>query len=73
MAAPKIDLSGLTPEERLKLIEVLWDSLDPDQAAPMTPELAAELKRRSTEAERDPSGGTPWEEVRASLEDRLRK
>ena len=70
MSAPKLDFSQLTPSERLDLIEALWDSLDPDDAAPITPELAAELDRRSAEAEADPHGGRTWEEVRADLQRR---
>lgn len=71
MASPKIDFSHLTPAERIELIEALWDSLEPGEAAPITPELANELERRSAEAESDPHAGRTWEEVRAKLEKRL--
>ncbi|MBA3343834.1 MAG: addiction module protein [Gemmatimonadales bacterium] len=37
--------SHLTPEERIQLAEELWDSLEPS-AVLLTPELAAELRRR---------------------------
>jgi putative addiction module component (TIGR02574 family) len=71
MASPKIDFSHLTPAERIELIEALWDSLEPDQAAPMTPELANELDRRSADAEANPHAGRTWKEIRAELEKRL--
>jgi putative addiction module component (TIGR02574 family) len=71
IASPKIDFSHLTPAERIELIEALWDSLEPEQAAPMTPELAEELDRRSAEAGADPNGGRIWDEVRVELEKRL--
>jgi len=71
MASPKIDFSHLTPAERIDLIEALWDSLEPGQAAPITPELANELDRRSVDAEANPHAGRPWEEIRAELEKRL--
>jgi putative addiction module component (TIGR02574 family) len=72
MASRKIDFSHLTPAERIELIEALWDSLDPDQAAPLTPELVDELERRRAEAEANPDAGRTWEEIRADLERRLR-
>jgi putative addiction module component (TIGR02574 family) len=72
MANPKIDFSHLSPAERLELISELWDSLDPTEAAPISPDLAAELDRRSAEAERDPEAGRSWEDVKADLERRLK-
>lgn len=71
MASPKIDFSHLTPAERIELIEALWDSLEPGQAAPLTPKLAAELERRGAEADADPHAGRTWDEVMAKLEKRL--
>jgi putative addiction module component (TIGR02574 family) len=71
MASRKIDFTHLTPAERIELIEALWDSLEPGQAAPITPGLANELERRSAEAEADPHAGRTWDEIRAELEKRL--
>ena len=71
MAKPKIDISRLSPSERIELIEALWDSLDPAEAAPITPELAEELERRSAEAEANPAAGRSWDEVREDLKKRL--
>ena len=71
MANPKVDISRLTPSERLELLEELWDSLDPNEAAPMSPELAEELERRSTEAAAEPDGGRDWAQVKADLKRRL--
>jgi len=34
MAAPILDFSHLTPEERIELAEQLWDSLDAGDVAP---------------------------------------
>ena len=47
MAKPEIDINKLTPEERLDLIEELWDSLrgDPEKI-PLTDAQAKELDRR---------------------------
>ena len=71
MAAPKFDLESLSQEERLQLLEELWDSLDPDRAAPISPDLAAELDRRSAEAERTRDAGRPWSDIKADLKNRL--
>lgn len=45
MANP-VDISLLTPAERLLLIEQLWDSLDPSQDLEVTDAQRAELERR---------------------------
>ena len=71
MASPKIDISRLTPGERLELLEQLWDSLDPAEAAPISPELQEELERRSAEAAADPDGGRDWEDVKTEQKRRL--
>jgi putative addiction module component (TIGR02574 family) len=69
MADTKIDFSHLSVAERLKLIGAIWDSLD---LPPESPELLAELERRSEEAEKDPDAGRSWEEIKADLAQRLR-
>jgi len=71
MSAPLVDFSHLTPDQRLQLIGELWDSLDPTRTHELTPEVAAELDRRSAEAEQDPDGGRSWAEVRYELRRRL--
>lgn len=71
MANPKIDFSHLSPVERIELIEALWDSLDPAEAAPITPELAEELERRSAKAEANPAAGRSWDDVHADLKKHL--
>lgn len=64
-----IPLDDLTADERIELIGRLWDSLEPDLAAPMPPALAAELDRREAEADASPDEGEAW----ADLRDELRK
>lgn len=73
MGTPAFDfdaLRRLPVADRLQLVGDLWDSIvqdAPDKAFSMTPELAAELDRRLAEADADPAGGIPWEQVRADL------
>lgn len=79
MSAPRIDfeaLRRLSVPERLQLVADLWDSIAqdaPDEAFPMTPELAAELDRRWAEHEQDPGSAIPWEQVEAELRSRRAK
>jgi putative addiction module component (TIGR02574 family) len=71
MKPASIAIDDLSTEDRIELIGRLWDSLDPAVAAPITPELAAEIDRREAEADRDKSGGIPWHEITAELERKL--
>ena len=62
MAAPILDFSHLTPDERIELAEQLWDSLDAGQVEPDDAQLA-ELRRRRAELAADDDPGEPWEQV----------
>ena len=59
-----IDVSSLTFDERLELLEEIWDSLsvNPD-ALPLTAAQREELDRRLDEIDREGPSGIPWEEV----------
>ena len=66
-------LKQLSVAERIQLVEDLWDSIiedAPDDAFPISPELAAELDRRVTELKANPELGVPWDEVRRSILER---
>jgi putative addiction module component (TIGR02574 family) len=65
-------VDDLTAEERIELIGKLWDSLDPALAAPITPELAAELDGREVEADARPEAGDSWSDIKAELRKKLR-
>ena len=64
MSKLAIEIDELTADERLDLIERLWDSL---RAAPgnlpLTKAQEAELDRRLDELDRDGPSGIPWDEV----------
>jgi putative addiction module component (TIGR02574 family) len=71
MARLEIDINKLTPEERLDLIEELWDSLSTDMTKiPLTGPQARELDRRVAEMDQDDSLGIPWETVLAQIRER---
>jgi putative addiction module component (TIGR02574 family) len=73
MATPAFDfeaLRRLSVPERLQLVEDLWDSIvhdAPDDALPVTPDLAAELDSRLAQHEANPTDVVPWEVARARL------
>jgi len=59
-----IDIANLSAEERLRLLEELWDSLSATpEAVPLTNAQREELDRRLDELDRDGPVGIPWEEV----------
>ncbi len=68
--ASRIDLSELTPAERLSLIDDLWESLSDEVALPISPSLGRELDRRVEQAHRNPEEGRSWEVIRSDLEGR---
>ena len=64
-----IDIHALSPEERLQLIELLWDSLSANpEVIPFTDAQRAELDRRLDDLDRDGPTGIPAEEVLRRLE-----
>jgi len=67
---PVADILELPVQERIRLVELIWDSIAafPDAVA-VTPELKAELDRRLREFDADPDSGFPWDEVKARIKD----
>lgn len=66
------ELMELTPAERIRLAEDLWDSISPENLPSLTAEQIEEINRRLAEHRKDPSTAVPWEEVRARLWARFR-
>jgi len=68
MNEPPVKIESLSRDERLDLLERLWDSLSatPDEV-PVTLAQEAELDRRSKALDRDVADGralgVPWDEV----------
>ncbi len=64
MTAQLAELKKLSVAERLLLVEDLWDSIAEDGFMPeITPELAAELDRRSAELDANPANVFTLDEV----------
>lgn len=70
-----LDLSQLTRQEQLDLIERLWEAIDaaggeppPSGNWPQEPEAFLDaLEREIEEHERDPGSSLSWEDVREEL------
>ena len=66
------NLRNLPLDQRIRLVEDLWDSIASDQKAlPLTPEQKAELDRRLDAYEGDRDPGRPADEVIADIRKRL--
>jgi putative addiction module component (TIGR02574 family) len=76
MPMPDLDFASLSIDERMRLIEALWESIEQSAAngdaqaaqaverwTDIDPDLLAELEREADELERDPSKGIPWEDL----------
>ncbi len=62
------EILELPVAERLRLVEVIWDSLAINpESVPVSDELKAELDRRHAEFEANPEAGAPWNEVREKI------
>jgi putative addiction module component (TIGR02574 family) len=66
-----LDISRLTPKERLDLISELWDSLSAADVR-LTPAHEAELDRRLATFDADRREAAPWEDIDAELDRRSR-
>ena len=67
MSEPAIDIRQMSPEQRLRLLEQLWDSLSDDEV-PLTTAQREELDRRLDNLEREGPRGIPWDDVLSRLE-----
>jgi putative addiction module component (TIGR02574 family) len=73
MSKPALNIDDLSPEERLRLIEELWDSLNEKPGnVPFTNAQREELDRRLDDLERSGPEGIPWEQVLQQIRSRSR-
>lgn len=69
-----LGIDRLPLEERLALVEEIWDSIAADSAAvPLTEAQRAELQKRNEEDDTHPDDLPSWEQVKASNLSRLGK
>ena len=71
--APALDITELSRDEKLELLDRLWESLGQDpEALPMTSSQREELDRRLDELEDEGPAGLSWDEVVAQARARSR-
>ena len=59
-----VDIARLSFEERLRLLDELWESLSrTPEAIPLTEAQREELDRRLDELDHEGPAGIPWQEV----------
>ena len=62
------ELLELPADQRLQLVETIWDSLlEIPEAVPLTDDLREELDRRLAAYYDDPSSARPWREIKDEL------
>lgn len=66
-----LGIEKLSVEERLALVEELWDSIA--AATPLTDAQRAELDRRIADHEAHPDDVVSWEDVKSSIVARLKE
>lgn len=72
MSTTAVDIEKLNVEERLRLIEALWDSLSSDPSrVPVTQAQKEELDRRLNEIDEGDDVGIPWDDVLERIRKRL--
>ncbi len=68
-----LGLDKLTREERISLVQELWDSIAAEGGSLLTDAQRVELLRRADEADASPEAGIPWEQVKASARAKFRQ
>jgi putative addiction module component (TIGR02574 family) len=69
-----LGIDRLGVEERIALVEEIWDSIAADSAAiPLTAPQRDELDRRLADHVANPDDVVSWDDVQTSLDERLKK
>jgi putative addiction module component (TIGR02574 family) len=62
------EIIALKVEDRIRLVQEIWDSIAAEQAYPeLTDAQKQELDRRIADTEANPDNTLTWEEIRASI------
>jgi putative addiction module component (TIGR02574 family) len=60
-------------DDRIRLVQAIWDEIVADQCPNLTDAQREELDRRLAEDEANPDEGIPWEVVKAEARSRPRQ
>lgn len=69
MAYDREELLNLSVDEKLELVEALWDRID-NELLPVTNEEIAFAKERLQLHNQNPSDGMSWEELKRAIQER---
>ncbi|MBD2302030.1 addiction module protein [Nostoc sp. FACHB-87] len=62
------EIKTLTIEERIRLVQAIWDSIAAEQSSPdITEAQKQELERRINDYEANPDNVMTWDEIKASI------
>jgi putative addiction module component (TIGR02574 family) len=62
-----LGIDRLTIDERLDLVQAIWDTIGPGVAnTPLSEEMQREVDRRLMAHRANPSAAVPWEQVEAA-------
>jgi putative addiction module component (TIGR02574 family) len=74
IAATLAEIETLSVEERLRIVEAIWDSIAAEpENLPLTDAQRDEMDRRLADDLANPDAGIPWEEVMARALTRARR
>jgi putative addiction module component (TIGR02574 family) len=74
LAATLAAINNLSVEDRIQLVQAIWDGIEAERVAPeLTESQRHEIERRCAELDARPEIGIPWEEVKARTQARLRQ
>lgn len=63
------DLSALSVDERLRIVQTLWDSIPPETEVTVTPQQSEELQRRMAAHDANPDSAITRDELQRRLKE----
>jgi putative addiction module component (TIGR02574 family) len=67
-SAALTEIASMSVEDRIRLVQAIWDSIAADQVHPdLTESQKKDLDRRMAELDANPSNVLTWEEIKARV------
>ena len=71
---PEFDIRRLSIDERIALVQTIWDSIEAESAGPLlTDSQRTEIRRRLDEHRNNPDDVIPWEQIEAEARTRFQR